>query len=126
MENRAIPNERVTASSQLDANHAATQGRLNFQATSTKAGSWSARTTDLNQWLQINLGEDQTKVTRLGTQGRNGFNQWVTKYKLQYSDDGVHFQYYRQPGQSSNAVRTFRFTKLLLFFLQISLIHSWF
>ena len=38
------------------------------------------------------------EVTRLATQGRNGYSQWVTKYKLQYSDDGVNFQYYWEHG----------------------------
>ena len=39
------------------------------------------------------------KVTRVATQGRNAaYIQWVTKYKLQYSDDGVNFQYYQENG----------------------------
>jgi len=38
-------------------------------------------------------------VTRVATQGRNAaYSQWVTKYKLQYSDDGVNFQYYQENG----------------------------
>ena len=105
MESGVIPNERITASSQLNADHAAIQARLNFQATSTKAGSWSARTNDVNQWLQVDLGKRQSEVTSIATQGRNGVSQWVTKYKLQYSDNGVHYQYYRQQGQTSNTVR---------------------
>lgn len=115
MESGVIPNERITASSQLNANHAAIQARLNFQATSTKAGSWSARTNDVNQWLQVDLAKRQSEVTSMATQGGNGVNHWVTKYKMQYSDDGVHFQYYRQPGQTSNTVRRFRFTRLFCF-----------
>ena len=102
MESGVIPNERITASSQLNVDHAAMQARLNFQATSTKAGSWRARTNDVNQWLQ---GKRQSEVTSIATQGRNGVSQWVTKYKLQYSDNGVHYQYYRQQGQTSNTVR---------------------
>ena len=90
----AISDGQMTASSQRDANHAAIQGRLHFQKTSSKAGSWSACTNDVNQWLQIDLGDQVTKVTRLATQGRNVYSQWVTTYKLQYSDDGVNFQYY--------------------------------
>ena len=31
-------------------------------------------------------------------------SQWVTAYKLQYSEDGVNFYYYKVPGQSSPKV----------------------
>lgn len=103
MENTAISNQQISASSQLNVDHAATQGRLYFEATSTKAGAWSARTNGVNQWLQIDLGMQQTKVTGVATQGRNGVDEWVTKYKLQYSDDGQNFQSYRE-GQNTNEV----------------------
>ena len=101
MENGAIPNGQISASSQWGANHAAIQGRLHFHGIffSSKAGSWSALTNDVNQWLQIDLGNLQTTVTRVATQGRNGYSQWVTKYKLQYSEDGMNYHYYREYGQ---------------------------
>ena len=105
MENGAISNRQITASSQLDANHAATQGRLNFKATANKAGSWSAGSNDFSQWLQVDLGSQHTKVTRVATQGRDDSPQWVTKYKLQYSNDGRKFQYYTEPGRLTNRVR---------------------
>ena len=94
MESGAISDKQMSASSQWDANHAAIQGRLHSQRSSGKAGSWSARTNDVSQWLEIDLGNQVTKVTRLATQGRNLYSQWVTKYKLQYSHDGVTFHYY--------------------------------
>ncbi|KAL9968117.1 hypothetical protein ACROYT_G026449 [Oculina patagonica] len=100
MESGLITDAQITASSQYDANHAAIQGRLNFQAGGGKQGGWSARTNDGSQWLQIAL-PGYTKITRFGTQGRNGYGQWVTKYKLQFSEDGVTFSYYREPGQNS-------------------------
>ncbi|CAH3127335.1 unnamed protein product [Pocillopora meandrina] len=99
MESGAILDAQITASSEFDGNHAATQGRLNFLAVPGKAGSWSARTNDANQWIQVKL-PGYTKITRFATQGRNAFNQWVTKYKLEYSEDGVTFHYYHEPGQS--------------------------
>ena len=105
MENGAISNRQITASSQLDANHAVTQGRLNFKATANKAGSWSAGSNDSSQWLQVDLGILNTKVTRVATQGRDDSPQWVTKYKLQYSNDGVNFLYYKEPGRLENKVR---------------------
>ncbi|XP_078375887.1 uncharacterized protein LOC144659348 [Oculina patagonica] len=101
MESGLITDAQITASSEWDANHAATQARLNFKAGGGKQGGWSTRPNDLNQWIQIDL-VSYTKVTRIATQGRNAaHNQWVTKYKLQYSDDGVNFYYYMEAGQNS-------------------------
>ena len=97
MESGLIKDSQISASSQFDANHAAIQGRLNFLAGGGKAGGWSSRTNDANQWIQIDLA-GFTKVTRIVTQGRNAYNQWVTKFKLQYSEDEVHFVYYHVPG----------------------------
>jgi len=102
MENGVISDEQISASSQWDANHAAVQGRLHFKAGGGKQGAWSARANDVNQWLQIDLGNMYTKVTRVASQGRQGSNQWVTKYKLQYSTDGVNFQYYKDEGQAAD------------------------
>ena len=99
MESGVIKDAQLTASSQFDSNHAVTQGRLNFKAGGGKAGGWSARTNDGSQWIQVAL-PSYTKITSCSTQGRNGFDQWVTKYKLQYSEDGLTFHYYNEPGQS--------------------------
>jgi len=103
MESGLIEDSQITASSQFDDNHAAIQGRLNFLAAGAKAGGWSSRTNDANQWIEVDL-VSYTKVTQIVTQGRNAFNQWVTKYKLQYSDDGVNFHFYQLPGQNSPEV----------------------
>ena len=103
MESRVIKDAQITASSEWDSNHAAIQARLNFKAGGGKQGAWSARSNDANQWIQVALGT-YTKLTGIATQGRNGANQWVTKYHLQYSDDGVNFDYYKAPGQSSPKV----------------------
>jgi len=98
MESGAISDAQISASSQWNAYHAAKQARLNFQARPGIAGSWASRTNNVNRWLQIDLGYQYTNVTRVATQGRNAYIQWVTMYKLQYSDDGVIFQYYSEHG----------------------------
>lgn len=107
MENGAISDEQITASSQYNADEAAKQGRLFFQETATKSGGWVAATSDSNQWLQIDLRTLSTKVTRVATQGRNGVNRidWVTSYMLQYSKDGVTFHYYRERGETADKVK---------------------
>ena len=105
MENGLISDGQLSASSQWNANVAANKGRLN---TYLGWNSWSSLTNDANQWLQIDvLGlATYTKVTRVATQGRGSphYAQWVTKYKLQYSDDGVNFQYYKEQGQTREKV----------------------
>ena len=105
MEFGAIKDAQIQASSEWDRNHAAIQARLNFQKSGIKRGAWSARENDKNQWLQIDLQASYTKVTAVASQGRNQVNQWVTKYKLQYSNDGVTFRYYREEGQTVDKVR---------------------
>lgn len=97
MESRAISDVQISASSQWDANHAAIQGRLNFQAGGGKQGGWSAKTNNQNQWLQADLGKVR-KVTHLATQGRNGNSQWVKSYKVEFSNDGSTFQFYKEQG----------------------------
>ena len=72
MQNGAISNGQISASTEWDANHAAIQARLYFKAVPGKAGSWSAKHNNLDQWLQIDLGSKHTKVTGLATQRRNG------------------------------------------------------
>ena len=107
MESRAITDGQITASSEWNRNdydHAAIQGRLHFTAGDGKTGAWSALTNDLNQWLQVDL-IGRYIVTRVATQGRNGVNQWVTEYQLQYGDDGNNFQHYREQGQTIEKVK---------------------
>ena len=103
MEDGEITDAQVTASSRLDDNHSPSQARLNFKTDGSKVGGWSALSNDHNPWLQVDLGS-YTRVTRVATQGRDGYDEWVTRYKLQYSDDGENFQFYKQLGDSSAKV----------------------
>jgi len=105
MESGAITDGQISASSEYDGNHAAIQGRLQFQATNIKAGSWTSLLSDTSPWLQIDLANYCTKVRRVATQGRNQHGEWVTMYNLQYGDDGVVFKYYVEQGQSLIKVR---------------------
>ena len=55
MESQAIEDAQISASSQLDGNHSAIQGRLHLTRNSQKQGGWTALTDDRNQWLQVDL-----------------------------------------------------------------------
>lgn len=102
MESGKITDSQISASSRYNDNGSARMGRLYNQE---RSGAWTAATNDTNQWLQIDLGSYYARVTRIATQGRYGVSiQWVTEYKLQHSEDGVNFQYYREQGQTTDKV----------------------
>ena len=103
MENNAISDGQISASSQADDDHAANQARLYAKISSGKSGGWAAFKNNVNQWLQVDLGT-YTRVTRVATQGRNSFSGWVTKYMLQYSDDGFIFRSYEEGANTSAMV----------------------
>ena len=105
--NSSITDGQLSSSSQLDDAHAAMQGRLNSNATGGSGGSWSAGNNNSSQWLQIDLLDQSNNVTRVATQGRHDTSQWVTKYRLQYSEDGKIFHFYREPGDTAGKVIRF-------------------
>lgn len=72
-------------------------GRLNFHRKPGRIGSWAAGNLRENSWFQVDFGRF-VKVTMIATQGREGVNQWVTKYRVSYSYDGNFFQDYKVGG----------------------------
>ena len=99
MEDKKIPDDQITASSVWSGasdprDHGASNARLNRPAQGQTTGSWSALTKDLNQWIQVNFLLP-TWVTGVMTQGREGGNQWVTEYKVEYSSDGQNWIFVR-------------------------------
>lgn len=102
MESGAITDAQVTASSEYN-NLVAERGRLqDSQAWSAAAGA-----NNVNQWLQIDLGTQYPSVSRVATQGTGrNWDEWVKKYKLEYGNDGVNFQYYIEQGQAAAKVKS--------------------
>ncbi|XP_078357327.1 uncharacterized protein LOC144642207 isoform X3 [Oculina patagonica] len=95
MENGEISDGQISASSEwLQYNSTARSGRLNFH------GEWSPRISDVDHWLQVDLIIQNTTVRGVATQGSKIYSEWVTMYKLQYSNDEVNFLYYKERGQS--------------------------
>ena len=93
MESGAIKDEQINASTRYNENYGGEKGRL------WNEKMWLSHQSDRNPWLQIDLG-GQTKVTAVATQGRPpGHGQFVSKYKLQYSNDGRTFNYYKEEGR---------------------------
>ena len=90
MEKRNITNEQITASSQYQTPYGSHNARLN-----SKSGSWIPTINNGNQWLQVDLGK-KTWVTEIKTQGGHNYGQWVTSYRVSYSNDGSNFQAYKE------------------------------
>ena len=90
-EDGRIPRGSYRASTFYNVHVAPYQSRLN------SIRSWSSRTNNLKQWLQIDL-LGVGRVTGVATQGRRDANQWVTSYVLSYSK-GTLFRVYRQGGR---------------------------
>ena len=74
-----------------DTKHGITNARLNRLAGGGKFGAWSAKENDVNQWIQLTFIDDIMKVTAVAIQGRSDADQWVTKFKVSYSADGMNF-----------------------------------
>ncbi|XP_078345359.1 neuropilin-1a-like [Oculina patagonica] len=99
MENGAITDGQISASSAWS-NYDAHLARLNNNK------GWSVGVVTNNEWLQIDLGCGKPTVTRIATQGLENGDEWVTEYKLDYGNDEVNFQYYREQGQIVDKVFT--------------------
>ena len=99
MENNQISDAQISASSVSDDRSSPVQARLHLPG----GGGWSALKNDPHQWLQVDL-RSYTTVTRVATQGRTRTKEWVTRYKLEYCDDGMNFQFYKEVGNASAKV----------------------
>jgi len=105
MESGAISDAQISASTEFNPSHAARYGRLYFRGNEHIIGAWAARTNTANQWLQIDLIGQNSIVTRVATQGRSDFDQWVTQYTLQYSNASLNFLDYREDGKNATKVK---------------------
>ena len=105
MESGAIFDSQITASSVYNFKHAASNARLHFKGFENplRSAGWVAGEKNTNQWLQVDL-QQTTRVIGIATQGRHDWDQWVTKYKLQYGDDGLTFRIYKLNVDTSDTV----------------------
>ena len=95
LENGHVPDAAFSASSSYSAKFVPARARLNIHADSKGYGSWAAKSNNGKQWLQIDFGE-LVRVTKVATQGRQDADQWVTKFTLSYSVDGMHWVEYKE------------------------------
>ncbi|XP_067043371.1 uncharacterized protein [Acropora muricata] len=93
LENKVIPDNAITVTSQWDGNHGPDRARLNTVKSGVKRGAWSARYNDVGQFIQVDVGKI-VKITKILTQGRNDLNQWVKSFWLSYSLNDGYYQIY--------------------------------
>ncbi|XP_030847153.1 lactadherin-like [Strongylocentrotus purpuratus] len=101
LESRAIPDSSLTASSEYDANHGPRRGRLNIAKTGALFGGWTAKTKDLNQWIQVDL-LDTYSIVGVATQGRKDQFQWVSSFKIACSMNSITFDTVKDPNNTDN------------------------
>ena len=106
MENGAIPDDRITATSSMNDNLTGpSRGRLHLQEQGSKTGGWVAGTSDSNQWLKINLVNGETIITGVATQGRQDDQDWwVKKYRFRYLFNQT-WHTFKEAGQTENKVK---------------------
>ncbi|EPY75215.1 hypothetical protein CB1_001748003 [Camelus ferus] len=61
------------------------------------AGGWSPSDSDHYQWLQVDFG-NRKQISAVATQGRYSSSDWVTQYRMLYSDTGRNWKPYHQDG----------------------------
>ena len=87
MESGVITDSQISASSVYYNTHGPQNGRLHFKGAKAPlafvSAGWAADLLNTNQWLQVDL-RNTARVIGIATQGRHDYDQWVTKYKLQY------------------------------------------
>ena len=91
-----VLDSQLTASSELNANTPAKNGRLNY----TAGSSWCASMGDSGPYLQIDL-QTIYIICAVSTQGNSQGDQWVETYTLQSSTDGTSWTDYKEHGRSN-------------------------
>ena len=94
LQNRRLPNSRITASSEWNQFHAARLGRLGQVKRGKYVGAWCTRYNNHLQWFKVDFGRPM-KITKVATQGRQDTNQWVTSFYLSSSQDNVHWEAFK-------------------------------
>ena len=101
MEDGRITDDQISASTSYDENNALfsygpENARLNRCKQNITSGAWSSELNDTYLWIQVDLMVP-TWIVGVKTQGRHGnYLQWVTKFKVQYSENGMEWMYVQQ------------------------------
>ena len=105
MKDGTIQDSQITSSSDYNDAHSAINARLDRPHGNGRTGAWSAKTNDINQWIQVDFDDEMKLVSGIVMQGRTDYEQWVKKYKVQYSNDGITWQFVKDNNQRMDKVR---------------------
>ncbi|XP_029391390.1 contactin-associated protein-like 2 isoform X1 [Mus pahari] len=90
----ALPHVSFSSSSSLSSSYAPGYAKINKRG---GAGGWSPSDSDHYQWLQVDFG-NRKQISAIATQGRYSSSDWVTQYRMLYSDTGRNWKPYHQDG----------------------------
>ncbi|CDW78828.1 galactose-binding domain-containing protein [Stylonychia lemnae] len=96
----------VTASSEYNPDHSIHRCMINQSRVRQGAAAWQAGFNEIGQWIQVCLMTPRY-VTSVSIQGRQNKEQWVTKFKIMYSVDGVQWQYHENGREFAGSVDQF-------------------
>ncbi|XP_019614010.1 PREDICTED: uncharacterized protein LOC109461971 [Branchiostoma belcheri] len=88
-----IPDASFSASSELDAGHAAVYGNLGKVVEDGTVHFWAPSTDQAGEFLEVDLTQP-LKISGVATKG--GGTRWLTKFKIQHSMDGSTWTDYEQ------------------------------
>mgnify|MGYP001793385629 CR=1 FL=1 len=94
MRNNRVKNRQITASSSANKFYAARFARLHARRSGAFVGAWRALYNNHYQWLKVYFVHP-TEIVRIATQGSPTLREWVTRYYLTSSVDGVHYAEYK-------------------------------
>ena len=84
---------------------------LSRKTLSNQEHGWLVQATKASGYKLICF-DKESLISGVATQGKNrdassdiANSQWVERYKLQYSNDGLDFEYYHEQGKSTPKVR---------------------
>lgn len=95
--NGEVDDIHLTASSSLDNEHLPFKTRLVRESVEPAEvkGCWCAHDVNLRQYIEADLGEMKT-ITGVATQGYVSHDNWVSTYRLGYSDTTNALEWYRE------------------------------
>ncbi|EHH17828.1 hypothetical protein EGK_14300, partial [Macaca mulatta] len=89
-----LPHVAFSSSSSMTGSYSPGYAKINKRG---GAGGWSPSDSDHYQWLQVDFG-NRKQISAIATQGRYSSSDWVTQYRMLYSDTGRNWKPYHQDG----------------------------
>jgi len=86
----SIPDKAFTCPVIADANHGCEYARIGREKVSGKAHGWCGKNGQNNEII-VDMTTSYI-VTGVATQGRGDYDQWVTSYSIETSEDGNYWQ----------------------------------